>query len=204
MTAIAAAWFAVAFFLLPGFLISWVAGMRGGEALWAALPVTFGVIGMGGWMWGLTSARFTLWTYAVSLAVALGIAAAWRYAFARRARSRGAVGWREALFPGGFRARLADASWVLPTAGMAVGAWMGANDRLQWQLRVPHGTWNIVQGWDVQWHANAVRFIMETGVASATRMGELQNPETHAASLYPVGYHACLLYTSDAAENREV
>lgn len=199
MTAIAAAWFAVAFFLLPGFLIAVVAGMRGGEALWAALPVTFGVIGMGGWMWGLTSARFTLWTYGVSLAVALGLAAAWRYAFARRARSRGAAGWREACFPGGVRARLRDASWVLPTAGMAVGAWMGANDRLQWQLRVPHGTWNIVQGWDVQWHANAVRFIMDTGVASATRMGELQNPETHAASLYPVGYHAGVALFAEAA-----
>lgn len=200
MTAMASAWFAVAFFLLPGFLISWLAGMRASEAAWAALPVTFGVIGMGGWLWGLTSARFNLWTYGVSLAIALALAAAWRFGFYRHARKRGrADGWRDALVPGGVKARLSDVAWVLPTAGMAVGAFLGARDRLNWQLRLPHGTWNIPQGWDVQWHANVVRFIMDTGVASATRMGELQNVETHAFSLYPVGFHAGVALFAEAA-----
>lgn len=210
MSTIAAAWFGVAFFLLPGFVISWVAGMRAPAALWAALPVTFGVIGMGGWMWGLTSAPFNLWTYGVSVTLALGIAAAWRYAFYRKARPAGAATVREALWPsrpsrpsrpswskgsvGG-----ADLGWVIPTAGMVTGIAMAVGNRLHWMQRLPHGLWNIVQGWDVQWHANAVRFIMDTGVASATRMGELQNIESHAKLLYPVGFHAGTALFGEAA-----
>ena len=62
MTTTAAAWFAVAFFLLPGWIINWVAGMRAPAAAAAALPVTFGVIGLGAWGWGLTTAPFNLWT----------------------------------------------------------------------------------------------------------------------------------------------
>ena len=50
MTTAAAAWFAVVFFLLPGFLVAWVAGLRVPAAVTAALPVTFGVIGVSSWM----------------------------------------------------------------------------------------------------------------------------------------------------------
>ena len=158
MASTAALWFAIAFFLLPGFLIALVSGMRAPAAAAAALPVTFGVIGMSAWMWGLTSAPFNLWTYGVSLALALGAAAVWRFAIART-RER----------------RPLDPAWMLPAAGVAAGAWLCTADRLHWLQRAPNGVYNVVQGWDSQWHANAVRFIMDTGVASPTRMGELQN-----------------------------
>ncbi|MEH0146593.1 DUF6541 family protein [Corynebacterium sp. Q4381] len=182
MASTAALWFAIAFFLLPGFLIALVSGMRAPAAAAAALPVTFGVIGMSAWMWGLTSAPFNLWTYGVSLALALGAAAVWRFAIART-RER----------------RPLDPAWMLPAAGVAAGAWLCTADRLHWLQRAPNGVYNVVQGWDSQWHANAVRFIMDTGVASPTRMGELQNIETQAVQLYPSGYHAGAALFGEAA-----
>ena len=99
MTSTAAVWFAVVFFMLPGFVVNWVAGMRVPAAVAATLPVSFGMIGMSAWMWGLTTAPLNLWTFTVSWVLAIGVAAAWRYAFARRARRRsGEVSWRRALF----------------------------------------------------------------------------------------------------------
>jgi len=44
--------------------------------------------------------------------------------------------------------------------------------------------------WDAVWHANEVRFILDTGQASSTHMGELRNVETHQALYYPSVFHA--------------
>ena len=164
MTTAAAAWFAVVFFLLPGFLVAWVAGLRVPAAVTTALPVTFGVIGVSSWMWGVTSAPFNLWTFGVSMVLALAVAGGWRYAFARKARRGGDVPWHRALFPG----KVEWTHWGIPFVGVAVAAWMAVTDRLSWLAQMPNGADNIVQGWDSQWHANAVRFVMETGVASST------------------------------------
>jgi D-galactosaminyltransferase len=40
------------------------------------------------------------------------------------------------------------------------------------------------------WHANTIRFIVDTGQASPTHMGELRNVETHEALYYPSTFHA--------------
>ena len=200
MTTVAAAWFAVVFFTLPGFVFSWVAGMKAPAAGVAALPVTFGLFGVTSWFWGLTSAPYNLWTFGVSMVVALLAAAAWRYMFVRRARRGGSVSWRRALFPGDVRkGSIADPYWVLPAFGVGVGAFMAAAGRLRWLERMPNGVYNIVQGWDVQWHANLVRFIMDEGVASATRMGELQNVETQLKLFYPSAYHAGIALFGETA-----
>lgn len=200
MTPAAAAVFAVPFFLLPGFLFNLIAGVKGPHALAAALPVSVGIFGMSAWMWGLTSAPLNLWTFAVSLFFAFATAAVWRYAFARKARRGGRVSWRRALFPGEWKkGSILDLYWLLPAAGVVSGAWMLISDRIGWLVRTPHGAYNIVQGWDVQWHANLVRFIMDTGVASPTRMGELQNVETHAQLLYPSAFHTAIALFGEAA-----
>ena len=49
---------------------------------------------------------------------------------------------------------------------------------------------SIPSTWDSVWHANTVRFILETGQASPTHMGELRNVETHDALYYPSTFHA--------------
>ena len=40
------------------------------------------------------------------------------------------------------------------------------------------------------WHANTIRFILDTGQASPTHMGELRNIESHEALYYPSTFHA--------------
>ncbi|OBH98457.1 DUF6541 family protein [Mycobacterium sp. E2733] len=48
----------------------------------------------------------------------------------------------------------------------------------------------IPSTWDAVWHANEVRFILDTGQASSTHMGELRNVETHQTLYYPSVFHA--------------
>src|SRR5262249_25461367 len=50
----------------------------------------------------------------------------------------------------------------------------------------------IPSTWDAVWHANTVRFILDTGQASSTHMGELRNVETHRTLYYPSVFHALI------------
>ena len=54
---------------------------------------------------------------------------------------------------------------------------------------MPHWQ-SIPSNWDAVWHANTIRFILDTGQASPTHMGELRNVETHEALYYPSTFHA--------------
>jgi len=49
---------------------------------------------------------------------------------------------------------------------------------------------SIPSNWDSVWHANTIRFIVDTGQASPTHMGDLRNVETHEALYYPSTFHA--------------
>lgn len=192
---------AMAVFMLPGFVISWVAGAKAPAAVAAALPVSFGMFGMSAWIWGVTTAPFNWVTFTISALFTLAMAVLWRWLVDIRLRRRHDpdASWREQFFPLGWhRGSFADVSWVLPAIGVITAAWMFIGDRLNWLVRTPHGTGNIPQGWDVQWHANVVRFIMDEGIASPTRMGELQNIETQAKLLYPTGYHSGIALFAEA------
>lgn len=191
MDAVGAVWLAIAVFMLPGLIFSWVAGAKLPAATAAALPASFGIVGLSSWMYGAMGIGFGWPSFIVFLLLMLCVAGGWRYGFARRAKHRGAGNWLRALWPGDWRrGSIADPSWVLPGAGVAAGTWMLIAKQLELQSKVPGQLNNIVQGWDIQWHVNAVRFIMEEGIASPTRMGELQNPETHIDLFYPSAFHA--------------
>ena len=75
---------------------------------------------------------------------------------------------------------------VLVAAGVLLGAllimWAAYRGLTHWQ--------SIPSTWDAVWHANEVRFILDTGQASSTHMGELRNVETHQALYYPSVFHA--------------
>lgn len=80
--------------------------------------------------------------------------------------------------------------WILPAlgaiAGMSVlicrGMWLVGHTR--------YGLRNIFQGWDSHWHASVVEYIDDVGIASPTRMGELQNIETGKTMYYPTAWHS--------------
>src|SRR5947209_2328858 len=71
-------------------------------------------------------------------------------------------------------------------AGVLLGGllimWAAYRGLVHWQ--------SIPSTWDAVWHANTVRFILDTGQASSTHMGELRNVETHQPLYYPSVFHA--------------
>lgn len=201
MDAVGAVWLAIAVFTLPGLIFAWVAGAKLPAAAASSLPATFGIVGLGSWVYGAMGIRFGWTSFIVFLVLMLCLAAGWHYAFARRAKKRAAKSWVRALWPGDWRrGSIADPSWVLPGAGVVVGAWMLIAKQLELQSNVPGQLNNIVQGWDIQWHVNAVRFIVEEGIASPTRMGELQNPETRIDLFYPSAFHAATALFASAGD----
>ncbi|WP_331712307.1 DUF6541 family protein [Corynebacterium timonense] len=76
-------------FVLPGFVVTWIAGARVPAAVAASIPATFGLVGLSAWMWGGVGARFGWLTLSITLLLAVAAAGLWRWAFARRARRRG-------------------------------------------------------------------------------------------------------------------
>lgn len=155
--------------LLPGMLVSWVSGLRLPWAAAAALPVTFSIYGLAGWLYAYVGIPFNVWTAVAAVAVVTALA----------------YGWRRAVRP-----RYSVGPWWWPAAGVVAGSGLIITQALRWLEETPRGIENIVQGWDVHWHANVVTFIAEEGIASATRMGQLQSIESAAQMYYPVAYHA--------------
>ena len=75
---------------------------------------------------------------------------------------------------------------LVVAAGVVLGALLIGFAALR---GMPHWQ-SIPSTWDAVWHANTIRFILDTGQASPTHMGELRNVETHEALYYPSTFHA--------------
>lgn len=201
MDVAAAVWTAIALATVPGAVLGWVSGLKGPWAVAAALPLTFSVYGLAGWALGETPVPFTFSSTLVVWLIMVIVAAIWRigaWTLGRGRRhaapvdgstapppARPARTWR-AWSTGTFL----DPVWILPAAGVATGAWLLISRSLDWLKTGPHGVDSVFQGWDVQWHANMVRWIADEGVASPTRMGELRNLETGDPLYYPAAFHS--------------
>lgn len=79
---------------------------------------------------------------------------------------------------------------LLPTLTVGAGVVFGA-------VAIGYAAWrgmphwqSIPSNWDAVWHANTIRWILDTGQASSTHMGELRNVETKEALYYPSVFHA--------------
>ncbi len=184
-------WWAIAVSTLPGFLLGWASGLRLPWAAAASIPLSYSVYGLSGWLLGLSPWEFHAVSVTLCWLIMLVLAAAWRgVAFAAGRRRRRQAG-DAAPTRAGPRQWLRElARCVLPFLGVAAGAGWLIRRSLTWLAATPGGDRNIFQGWDVQWHASAVRWILETGVASPTRAGELQHIELHDPLYYPVAFHA--------------
>lgn len=183
---------AIGVIFIPGTLIAWVSGAKLPWAVVAAIPVSFSVYGIAGWLYGLVGIPFGVLSAAAFTLVLTGFAGLWRYGAYRVGRRAGAPAgpdWREGS--------VLDPRWVLPAAGVVAGSWMSISRMVQWLEELPGGINNVIQGWDVHWHSNVVRLIMDEGMASATRMGELHNIETQAPMFYPAAYHAAAALVGD-------
>lgn len=84
-------------------------------------------------------------------------------------------------------------SWIwklAPFLAVVVSAWLIATLVLNQLVHTTGGLSNVFQGWDAHWHANYLRFIAETGIASPEDAGLLHNQESHTPMYYPSAWHA--------------
>ncbi|MGI9123560.1 MAG: DUF6541 family protein [Mycobacterium sp.] len=168
----------IAVFVLavPGAIVGLAGGLRWPLALAVGPVLTYGVVGLAIVPFGAVGIRWNAASASAALAVVIVVLLVCRALVKRRRGSTSAPG--KPGSPGG--PELTAAAGVLVGA-IAIGcaAWFGIPD---WQ--------SIPSNWDSVWHANTIRWILDTGQASPTHMGEFRNTETHAALYYPSAFHA--------------
>lgn len=166
----------IALFLLifPGAIVARSAQLTWPIAVAVAPALTYGIVALAIIPFGALGIPWNAWTALATLVVVTVLVAVLRVLLVRyrdvEGESRAVTGW--------------------PAVTLAAGVLAGA--LLIWYaaLRgIPHWQ-SIPSTWDAVWHANTVRFILETGQASSTHMGELRNVDTHALLYYPSAFHA--------------
>jgi D-galactosaminyltransferase len=171
-------WFGtlIALFLLiaPGTIVARISQLSWPIAIAAGPPLTYGVVALAIIPFGAVGIGWNGWTALAALAAVCVVMTGLQLLLARyrdtEAEARG-VGRRPALT-------------------VAAGALLGAG-AIMWAAYRGLQHWqSIPSTWDSVWHANTVRFILDTGQASSTHMGELRNVETHALLYYPSVFHA--------------
>jgi D-galactosaminyltransferase len=166
----------IALFLLiaPGAIIARITQLTWPIAVAIGPALTYGVVALAIIPFGAIGIPWNGWTALATLAVVCVVMIAVQPLLASHrdteAEARG-IDLRQAL---------------TVAAGVLLGAllimWAAYRGVVHWQ--------SIPSTWDAVWHANTVRFILDTGQASSTHMGELRNVETHQPLYYPSVFHA--------------
>lgn len=164
---------AVVMLIAPGVLVSRAAGLRWAQAVALAPVLTYGVVALAIVPFGALGIPWNVRTAAAALAGISILVFGFRVLLRRRQA------------PGGSDPRLDRAAIVaavgvtLGAAVIAYAAWRG----------MPHWQ-SIPSNWDAVWYTNTIRWILDTGQASPTHMGELRNVETKDPLYYPSAFHA--------------
>jgi D-galactosaminyltransferase len=166
----------LALFLLitPGTIIARITQLTWPVALAVGPALTYAVVALAIIPLGALQIPWNGWTALAALVVVCVLATGLQLLLARYRDN-------EAQSPGIDRLPA-----VMVAAGVLLGAllimWAGYRGLTHWQ--------SIPSTWDAVWHANEVRYILDTGQASSTHMGELRNVETHQSLYYPSVFHA--------------
>jgi D-galactosaminyltransferase len=166
----------LALFLLitPGTIVARITQLTWPVAIAIGPALTYGVVALAIIPFGALEIPWNGWTALAGLLVVCLVATGLQLLLARyrdtEAEARGVSGWPA----------------VAVAAGVLLGAllimWAGYRGLTHWQ--------SVPSTWDAVWHANEVRYILDTGQASSTHMGELRNVETHQPLYYPSVFHA--------------
>ncbi len=171
-------WFGtlIALFLLiaPGGIVARISQLSWPVAIAVGPALTYGVVAVAIIPFGALGIPWNGWTALAALAAVCLLMTGLQLLLARYrdtgAEARGVSRW--------------------PAATVAAGVLLGAL-LIMWAAYRGITHWQSVPStWDAVWHANEVRFILDTGQASSTHMGELRNVETQQALYYPSVFHA--------------
>jgi D-galactosaminyltransferase len=165
---------ALVLLVIPGAIVARVGRLTWPAAVAVGPALTYGVVALAIVPFGALGVPWNGWTALFALAVAT--AAAWCLRIAL-ARVRDVDAETRAVARG-------------PALVVAAGVLLGALLIGLAALRGMPNWQSIPSNWDSVWHANTIRFILDTGQASPTHMGELRNVETHEALYYPSTFHA--------------
>ncbi|OBF63051.1 hypothetical protein A5753_13585 [Mycobacterium sp. 852002-51971_SCH5477799-a] len=172
-------WFGtlIALFLLiaPGAIIARISQLSWSVAVAVGPALTFGMVALAIIPFGAIGIPWNGWTALATLVVVCLLMIALQLLLARyrdrEAEARGVSRW--------------------PAITVGVGVLLGALLIMWAAYRGLAAHWQTIPStWDAVWHANEVRFILDTGQASSTHMGELRNVETHKTLYYPSVFHA--------------
>ncbi|GAB1814211.1 membrane protein [Mycobacterium sp. MUNTM1] len=161
--------------IAPGAIIARISQLSWPVAVAVGPPLTYGVVALAIIPFGAIGIPWNGWTALAAFAVVCVLMIALQLLLAR------------------FRDREAEARSVSRWPAIAVGAGVLLGSLLiMWAAYRGLATrWQTIPStWDAVWHANEVRFILDTGQASSTHMGELRNVETHKTLYYPSVFHA--------------
>ncbi|MBO0884416.1 MAG: hypothetical protein J2P17_29610, partial [Mycobacterium sp.] len=136
--------------------------------------LTYGVVALTIIPFGAIGIPWNAWTALAALAVVTVLTASLRVLLDRYRDTEG-----ESRAAGGWPAIAVGAGVLL---GALLIGWAAYRGVVHWQ--------SVPSTWDAVWHANTMRFILDTGQASSTHMGELRNVETHQVLYYPSVFHA--------------
>ncbi len=158
----------------PGAIVARAGRLTWPTAVAVGPALTYGVVALTVIPFGALGIPWNAWTALFATALLTGAALCLRIVL-RRYRDVDAESRAASRGP----ALVVAAGVVLGAALIGLAAVRGLP---QWQ--------SIPSNWDAVWHANAIRFILDTGQASPTHMGELRNIETQEALYYPSTFHA--------------
>ena len=165
---------ALSLLVIPGAIIARIGRLTWPTSIAVGPALTYGTVGLAIVPFGALGIPWNAWTALFALTLAAGLVLCLRVLL-RRLRDRDAEPRAATRGP----ALLVAAGVLLGAALIGFAALRGIP---QWQ--------SIPSTWDAVWHANTVRFILDTGQASPTHMGDLRNIETHEALYYPSTFHA--------------
>ncbi|MET0702535.1 MAG: DUF6541 family protein [Mycobacterium sp.] len=160
--------------VIPGAIVAKAARLTWPVAVAIGPALTYGTVGLAIIPYGALGIPWNALTALAAFVVVTAVAACLPKLLARYRDPDGEDR------PGSLRpALLVAAGVVLGALLIFVAAYKG----------IPHWQ-SIPSTWDAVWHANEIRYILETGQASSTHMGDLRNVETHAQLYYPSVFHA--------------
>jgi D-galactosaminyltransferase len=158
----------------PGAIIARASQLTWPIAVAVGPALTYGTVALAILPLGAIGIPWNLWTALLALLIVVAVVVGLQ-ALVKRRRERPPAG--EPMAAG-------------PAFVVAIGVLLGATLITFAAIRgMPHWQ-SIPSTWDSVWHANTIRFILDTGQASPTHMGELRNVETHDALYYPSTFHA--------------